>query len=194
MSHVLFLGSPDSPLVGFLQEQGETVYSTENLSLSAQELSRFDFLVSYGYRHILKKDVLSLFPNSAINLHISYLPWNRGADPNFWSFVENTPKGVTIHLLDEGVDTGEILAQREVTFSGSETLKSSYEILQREIQSLFREKWQSIKAGSCVRSRQDGKGSVHRKKDMEKVSHLLTQGWDTPIKSLMTASKELTRS
>ncbi|MCL0081308.1 hypothetical protein M1N64_03665 [Peptococcaceae bacterium] len=47
------------------------------------------------------------FQGRAINLHISFLPWNRGADPNFWSFIENAPVGVSIHYLDEGIDTGD---------------------------------------------------------------------------------------
>ena len=44
---------------------------------------------------------------------MSYLPWNRGADPNFWSILEDTPKGVTIHIMDESIDTGDILYQKD---------------------------------------------------------------------------------
>lgn len=51
-----------------------------------------------------------------LNLHISYLPWNRGANPNFWSFVENTKKGVTIHEIDEKLDKGKILLRKELEF------------------------------------------------------------------------------
>ena len=84
--------------------------------------------------------------NNIINLHISLLPWNRGAYPNVWSFLEDTPKGVTIYIIDEGVDTGSILAQEEIYIDENiETLRSSYEKLHREIQALFREKWVEIK-------------------------------------------------
>ena len=38
-------------------------------------------------------------------MHISYLPFNRGAHPNYWSFKDNSPKGVTIHFIDNGIDT-----------------------------------------------------------------------------------------
>lgn len=79
------------------------------------------------------------------NLHISLLPYNRGASPNFFSFIENTPKGVTIHQIDEGLDTGPILAQKELFFDESkETFASSYEKLILEIQMLFKENWSSI--------------------------------------------------
>jgi len=106
MAHekILFLGPEDSPLITWLREEGEQVIQTAD-KLSAKDVAKqgYSFLVSYGYRHILRKDILDVFPGRAINLHISYLPWNRGADPNFWSFIEDTPKGVTIHYLPESV-------------------------------------------------------------------------------------------
>jgi len=111
---ILFLGPEDSPLITWLTEQGEQVIQTaDKLTLEFLGKERFLFVVSYGYRYIITKDILDEFPDRAINLHIAYLPWNRGADPNFWSFVYGTPKGVTIHYLNEGVDTGDIIVQQE---------------------------------------------------------------------------------
>ena len=40
---------------------------------------------------------------------MSFLPYNRGSHPNFWSFVENTPKGVSIHEVSNGIDDGDII-------------------------------------------------------------------------------------
>jgi methionyl-tRNA formyltransferase len=183
---VLFLGPEDSPLIPWLQEHGEEVIQTaDKLSAQAVAKQEFSFLVSYGYRHILRKDILDIFPNKAINLHISYLPWNRGADPNFWSFVEDTPKGVTIHYLDEGVDTGDIIVQQEIEFdSDLETLATSYEKLQAAIQDLFKKNWQNIKSEKCQRQKQIGNGSTHKVKDKEGLSHLLTNGWNTVVSVL----------
>jgi len=69
-----------------------------------------DFIVSFGYRHILKEPILRSVARPIINIHISYLPWNRGADANFWSWFKHTPKGVSIHEIDAGIDTGPVLA------------------------------------------------------------------------------------
>jgi methionyl-tRNA formyltransferase len=160
---VLFLGSSESPLVKWLQSVGEEVVATmEPIDVGFLDEQSPDFIVSYGYRHIIKKDVLIRYTGRAINLHIAYLPWNRGADPNFWSFVEDTPKGVTIHYLDEGVDTGDIIVQKQVVFSESDTLRTSYDKLQEEIQALFRDNWASIRTGECNRKRQEGKRTSHR--------------------------------
>ena len=151
------------------------------------------FLVSYGYRYIIKKDILDKLCNSAINLHISFLPWNRGADPNFWSFIEGTPKGVTIHHLDEGVDTGDIIVQKEIEFDSdnNDTLATSYDKLQQEIQQLFMLNWVDIKDGNIPRKRQVGKGSLHKAKDKESISHILTDGWNTPISVLEDYKEEI---
>jgi len=132
---ILFLGAPDSPVFLWLKQQGEDVHSTlDKITVDYVLENKFNFLISYGYRYVLKKEILDLFPNRAINLHISYLPYNRGSDPNFWSFIDGTPKGVTIHYLDEGVDTGDIIVQKEVVFDSleTETLASSYQKLHTE--------------------------------------------------------------
>ena len=183
---ILFLGREDSPLIAWLRKRGEQVSQTEDkINLDFLTRENFSFLISYGYRHVLSKEILEKFPNRAINLHLAYLPWNRGSDPNFWSFVENTPKGVTIHFLDEGVDTGDIIIQREICFdSERETLATSYAELRLLIEDLFKKHWQEIKHGTCTRRKQTGPGSSHRSKDMERFSSLLVQGWNTPVSVL----------
>ena len=73
-------------------DQGEdVVYYESKLSFTDLEKIQPDYLISYSYRYILPGVVLNYFNGKAINLHISLLPWNRGADPNIWSFLEDTP-------------------------------------------------------------------------------------------------------
>lgn len=186
---ILFLGPPESPLFEWLQAQGESVEAhTKKITPEFVRAKGFNFLVSYGYRHILKSEILDLFPGRAVNLHISYLPWNRGADPNFWSFLEGTPPGVTIHLIDPGVDTGDILVQKKVDFGDLEnaTLSSTYQVLQQEIQQLFFENWAKIRNGELPAIPQTGKGTMHRVRDKKPYLHLLEPlGWDTPVSVLI---------
>ncbi len=185
-SKVLFLGAHDSPLIDWLRAQeGRVIPQTGKVEPRFVQQLGCDFLISYGYRYLLGNDILDLFPNRAINLHISYLPWNRGADPNFWSFVDNTPKGVTIHHLDSGLDTGDIIVQEEMEFDvAKDTLVSSYEKLHAEIQDLFKRYWPQIKSETAPRTKQPGGGSSHKTSDKEALSHLLTDGWNTNISVL----------
>mgnify|MGYP006292769445 CR=1 FL=1 len=183
---ILFLGPEDSPLFAWFKGENEKVIQVSHkIDSNFIDKENFYFLVSYGYRHIIKKEILDKFPDRAVNLHISYLPWNRGADPNFWSFADNTPKGVTIHYLDEGVDTGDIIVQEKVNFdSNTETLATSYSKLQTTIQELFKENWNKIKNNTCPRQKQVGQGTLHKTKDKKPFLHLLTDGWNTPVSEL----------
>lgn len=183
---VLLLGPPHPVVEQHLLASGDTYRWYEGpLAPQFRPLRDAEFLVSYGYKHIIRPWVIELFPARIINLHISLLPWNRGADPNLWSILENTPKGVTIHLVDSGVDTGPILFQRDVAMAEEDTLRSSYRRLSRAIEAMFEEHWVTIRAGKATPHPQTKQGTLHRLRDREKVAHLLTDGWDTPVRQLI---------
>ena len=117
-------------------------------------------------------------------MHISYLPWNRGADPNLWSFIDDTPKGVTIHKIDDGIDTGDIILQKEVIFNEDETLETSYTKLQIEIINLFKNNWHRIKKKECAVTKQVKGGTFHKSSESDELIKSLSQGWKTPTKEV----------
>jgi len=163
---VLFLGytREQTTLVDELVNSNCEVWHTQE---KIQSTEGFDFVISFGYQHILMKSIIESSKAPIINLHISYLPWNRGAHPNFWSFFDCTPSGVSIHLIDEGVDTGPILYQRYVNFVKEQTTFSlTYKQLILEIESLFRENLPSIIAGNYKPMAQRRQGSYHKVADL----------------------------
>jgi len=184
---VLFLGYSDSPLINFIKNNGDEVIVTEEkINASFIKKNKIDFVVSYGYRHLIKKDVLEILPNKVINLHISYLPFNKGADPNFWSFIEDTPKGVTIHIVDEGIDTGDIILQDIVELFDTDTLKTTYGILQSSIQELFINNWNNIKTQIIKPKKQIEKGTFHKSTEKEQyISGIKDKWFDMPILELV---------
>lgn len=190
---VLFLEGQQSAVADWLVGTGiEVVRRSDRISSDEmQGYTQNDIIVSHGYRYIISPEILRAFPGQMINLHISLLPWNRGADPNLWSFVERTPKGVSIHNIDEGVDTGAILAQEEVEFEclESHTLATTYKALQARLERLFRKHWPEISLCERVAMPQRPGGSFHRKADRERIQHLLTSGWNTPVRNLMGADR-----
>ena len=127
-----------------------------------------EIVISYNYSHIVKEDVIELMGDKIINMHCSLLPWNKGASPNLWSFIDDTPKGVTIHVLEKGLDTGRLLLQEEVTFDEeTETLASSYNKLQETIVDLLVSNLEDILDGNIVPTEQKGEGSYHRTSDLK---------------------------
>lgn len=175
---ILFLGNKNNSVYHYLRSK-YLVKATEN-KISPEYISKFDRVISYGYRHILTKSHIDKANHPIINLHISYLPWNKGADPNYWSWVENTPKGVTIHYIDEGIDTGDILIQAKVKMGLEETLASSYAKLKNIIENLFIENYEKIVLGDIKPFKQPPGGSIHYKKNSPNIS-----SWDIKTKNLI---------
>lgn len=189
---ILYLGPENHEVIVYLKSFGDEIITTkEPLENESDILKNVDFIISFGYRHILRNAIIKKFQNRILNLHISYLPWNRGADPNLWSFLENTPKGVTIHYIDENVDTGDIIAQQEVVFSDEETLKTSYERLIITIINLFKKVWPQIRSGNLQAYSQPKSGSFHKISDRKPFEYLLTNGWDTPVINLIGKALEV---
>ncbi|WP_341363562.1 formyltransferase family protein [Thalassospira sp. SN3W] len=138
----------------------------------------YDLVVSFGYTHVLEKNVIEKLGCPIFNLHISYLPYNRGAHPNFWSFYDNTPSGVTIHLIDEGIDSGPIIYQRYVNFDAEEiTFAQTYKRLIDEVQELFEDKVELILGGKWEARPQRGIGTIHFARNLPKQF----SGWDAVI-------------
>lgn len=163
--------------------EGAAVYKFENKLTGdvVRELKPF-FIVSFNYRHIIPAEVLDAMPGRVINLHTSLLPFNRGSSPNFFSFLDDTPKGVTIHLMDKGLDTGDILCQKEIQFDQEkETFASSYERLMEELKELFRANWEAIRSGKQTTVGQSGDGTCHRMRELEEIRRETPFAWTDNI-------------
>jgi len=77
---------------------------------------------------VIKPEVFTLAPLGAINIHTGITPDYRSADPIFWALYCGEPEkvGVTIHHVDAGIDTGQIIRQSAVPLESNDTLASIY--------------------------------------------------------------------
>jgi len=129
--------------------------------------------VSALFGYLVPQPVLDLFPAGCLNIHPALLPYNRGAFPNVWSIIDRTPAGATIHYMDAGIDTGDIVAQREVLVEPVDTGETLYRKLERACVELFHETWPLVRAGTARRCPQPaGHGSQHRVKDAAAVDEV----------------------
>lgn len=131
-----------------------------------------DIILSVCFGYILNSEVIKIPPFGAVNLHTAYLPYNRGANPNVWSIVEGAPAGVTLHYINPGIDTGNVITQKEVRVDWFDTGKTLYEKLEKDAFKLFQQTWPDIKSGRIKGKRQTGKGSFHQVKDLEKIDRI----------------------
>ncbi len=108
-----------------------------------------DIVVAVGYQHIVPEVTLEIPDEGCINVHPGYLPHGRGFNPNVWSIVDNLPAGATIHYMDDGIDTGEIIARQRVDRLMVDTGKSLYQRIEQACVELFKQTWPSIESGTA---------------------------------------------
>lgn len=81
-----------------------------------------DVIISIYFDQIIKRELITLSRYGCINVHRALLPKYRGPNSAFWQLAKGeTKSGVTIHYVDEGTDTGDIILQREYEITPEET-------------------------------------------------------------------------
>ena len=106
-------------LVKYCDAEGIPVLQTKSVRtkefLGHFDGLQFDLIISAHFQRILPRELFSKARLGAVNLHPSLLPKYRGMSPQHWPIVlGEVETGVTVHLIDEGVDTGNILRQESI--------------------------------------------------------------------------------
>lgn len=115
------LGIPHH-LVEYKNYKNKEAYETEVLSILRNE--RVELIVLAGYMRIISPILLNAYKGRIINLHPAYLPHFPGKQSILDAYEAKVPfTGVTVHYIDEGIDTGEIIDQRKVEIDPNWTLK-----------------------------------------------------------------------
>ncbi len=115
-----------------------------------------DLIVVVAYGQILPKSLLEIPKYGAVNVHASLLPKYRGAAPIVWAILKGEEMtGVTTMMMDEGMDTGDILLQSEISIGEGETSESLHDRLAALGAQLLVETLRRMKAGDLPRIAQD---------------------------------------
>jgi methionyl-tRNA formyltransferase len=97
--------------------------------------------ISALFGHILPSAWLESTRCEIVNLHPSLLPIGRGADPIPWSIIGKQKQGVTLHIINSGLDTGPILSQKEIPtnigMNAGEIYETAIEVLYKELENKF---------------------------------------------------------
>lgn len=114
-----------------------------------------DLIVVVAFR-ILPREIFSLPRFGSVNLHASLLPRYRGAAPINWAIINGeTETGVTTFFLEEKVDTGNILLQREVPIHPKDDAGSMHDILSKVGAEVVLETVRLIEQGKAIPKPQD---------------------------------------
>ncbi|GFN30062.1 formyl transferase [Paenibacillus xylaniclasticus] len=105
--------------ITFIDNINESIETLRNLNL--------DYIVVVGSR-IIKENILSKYNNRIMNFHTGVLPYYRGPYSEFWAMFNNEydKVGTTIHMLDKGIDTGNIIAQKVIDVTKEDTPETAH--------------------------------------------------------------------
>ncbi|OEU47469.1 MAG: methionyl-tRNA formyltransferase [Desulfobulbaceae bacterium S3730MH12] len=115
-----------------------------------------DLIVVTAYGRILPPSLLDLTPMGCINVHGSLLPLHRGAAPIQWSVIKGDKEvGVTIIRMDEGMDTGDMLLQANITSAPDETAGTLFDKMAQLGSETLLRAIKGLKDGTIAAAQQD---------------------------------------
>lgn len=148
-----------------------------------KELKDIDFLISVQYHLILKKEHIDCAKILAVNLHMAPLPEYRGCNQFSFAIINGDEEfGTTLHVLDEGIDSGDILFERRFPLSKKAYIKELYDDTFEASIELFNSEIGKIFSGEYTPKPQesyfDSRGmSIHYRKDIAAIKNI-DLNWD----------------
>lgn len=124
-----------------------------------------DLLLCNSYSMILRPDVLATVSYNAINAHAALLPKNRGPNPIQWSIIRGEEQtGVTLHYMNDSLDSGDIVAQKAVNIAFTDTWDLVQAKVAEAINLIWEEQIGAILEGNNARTPQDESEAVENQR------------------------------
>ncbi|HRS54347.1 MAG TPA: dTDP-4-amino-4,6-dideoxyglucose formyltransferase [Bacteroidales bacterium] len=133
--------------------------------------SEFKLLISLHCLQIIPPQIIKSI--KCINLHPGYNPYNRGWFPHVFSILNGLPAGASLHEMDEKIDHGPLIAQKQVPVLSYDTSASLYEKIQKAELELLKENLINILNNKYTTIKLDD-GNINTKLDYEKLCHIKT--------------------
>ena len=120
-----------------------------------------DLFVSMSFNQIFRLEILGLPKLGVINCHAGKLPFYRGRNILNWAIINDEKEfGITVHYVDEGIDTGDIIKQKCYPINDNDGYNSLLEIAYIECASILYDSIKEIQLGVSKRIKQDSVDSV----------------------------------
>ena len=132
-------------------------------------VENFDVVVSGHCKQLFPAQLVN--GTRCINIHPGLNPHNRGWFPQVFSILNGKPLGATIHVIDEALDHGPILAQKEVPVFSWDTSLSAYQRVQEAEKKLIEDSLEDILFNRCNGSKA-APGNVNLKRDFNALCEL----------------------
>lgn len=148
-------------------------YKDINDHLDYLQSLELDWIFLAWWPHIIKKNIIDIPKLGVVNTHNSLLPFNRGVHPNFWAILEKLEYGVSIHKVTPGVDDGDIIAQKKISYDWLDNGDTLYEKGMVELTKLFKETYPKIISGDFESTPQNHTMmTCHKTKEIQEVCNI----------------------
>ena len=148
--------STDQTLAGMAKEIGIPCF--KHVNVNSQEfldtITPFscDLHVSMSFNQIFKKSILESTPKGIINCHAGKLPFYRGRNILNWALINDESEfGITVHHVDSGIDTGDIILQKSFPITDKDNYQTLLEVAYLECAKILDEALALIVSGKAQR-------------------------------------------
>lgn len=142
------------------KKYGIPIFSPNELTVEKIKEINPDLILIVGYRKLIPQQILDIPKKGVIGLHASLLPHLRGQAPLNWSIIiGDTKAGVTMFKMDKGIDTGDIIGQKETIISSEDTITDLKQRIQKLSVELVSEFVPQILNGNVRMKKQPEKGT-----------------------------------
>lgn len=150
---------PDAALKDRARNYGIPFLTHENINSDEflESVSPFgcNLFVSMSFDQIIRKRLMQYPQLGTINCHAGKLPFYRGRNVLNWALINDEKTfGITVHYVDEGIDTGDIIAQREYQITDSDTYATLLERAYAGCADLLYDAIKRLQGGQAQRTRQ----------------------------------------
>lgn len=174
---------PNEALRSFCKEHGLSYYwMNEGCDDKLEQwvsMLKPDLIAVYVMAELLKANIIDIPKYGCINLHPSLLPNLRGSHPIFWTFYEgDLNPGVTVHYIDEGEDSGDIIFQKRVPIPLGTTEEELIELVEGQAGAkLLIEAIEAIEHQAAPRRKQPNDVNYQRARKIEEVEYKTVINW-----------------
>ena len=142
----------------------------KEINIQSVQKYRPDVIFSLGYRFIIPREVINYPKYGCFNIHKSMLPLNKGANPVFWTILNNTIAGISIHKVSTKLDSGSIYEQKKINYDFKFTAKDLYEKMEKEQFKQFFIFWNKLIHSKEKPIKMNNKDkSIYKKKDFQSI-------------------------
>ena len=175
---------PSNNLTNFCKKNNLAYFyldkTTNNNAIEWLEKVNPDIIVVFSMSQLLKEEIFNWPKYKTINLHPAYLPEYRGPNPDFWHYYNKvTNPGVTVHYIDKGEDTGDIIYQERVNVElGIKSPQRLDKLIGETGVKLILKALDAIQAGNAPRIKQPTISPTPRARNLKLDEHKTIINWN----------------